>query len=1057
MRRNLLLLLLLFSFSAVVAQTHVITGRVTGSDNQPVSGATVNIKGTTTSVSADAMGDFRINAKNNDVLVISATNYGTQEVRVGSSNVMNISLTRESAEIGEVVVTALGIRRNERSLGYSTQEVAGENLTLTKEQNVIGSLAGKVAGVQVVGASGASMGGTQKIKIRGVNSLTGGDQPLIVVDGTPISNQNFAGSDKADYGNIAQDINPEDIESVNVLKGPAASALYGIRGQFGVIMITTKKGKKGPKKVSVQVNSAFSIEKAGNFMPMQNLYGGGASQTWRTLTNGQKYVDMDVDESWGPAMDGTLARSIFSFYPQDPEYGQLTPFVAQPNNIKDYYETGSNINNGITVTGGNENSTFRLSFNDTRIQGVEPNTWLNRNNLGLSAGLDLTRKLNVSANFNYATNSAQRPTQGSEYGARYIVQWFQRNVDMNRLKEYKYADGTIKQWNLRRPVGNDITNFASRYWDNPYFEAYENLNTDSRDRFFGDMGLTYEVVSGLKLAGHIRGDFFTQNIEEISAFGGRRVPSYYTGKFQSRDMNYEFLGTYTKGWGDFTLDANVGANLYKVNYDYLTMGTVGGLSAPGFYNIDASIDRPSTSSYLRRKEIRSLFGMASFGYKNTYFIDASLRNDNSSALPTNNNSYSYPSLSGSLVFSELLKWNTLSFGKLRVSYAKAGSDLSPYQTSAVYGIGSVYAGTTTANTLTVPDNLNNPLIEPSFAHSTEAGIDLKFFKNRLGIDLTYYTQKNRNQIINLNVSGASGYGSAVINAGLISNKGVELTLTGTPLKSKNFTWESTFNISKNRSMVEEIGEGQNVYAHGSTTYSSVTTYMNSYVGQAYGALVGPTYQRDSASGKILLDNSNMPLYTASTHNFGTVLPELTGGFQNIFRVYGFDLGVMIDYQKGGLFFSRSQMLAVRTGQHELSAAINDKGKNVREPIANGGGVRVDGINATSKQPVTAYVNPQTYYGIVARRVYDDWLYDASYIKLREVRLGYTLGKNKLGSLPVSSINLALIARNPAMIWQKSPKGTDPSEISRGSDPISWFESGQANTVRSYGVNLSINF
>ncbi len=1039
-----------------------IRGRVLDERGDPVPNASVELAGAGKGVIANSRGEFVISAVRAGTYTVQVSAVGfedlTREVTVKDNEDVQLSfqLKEKSGSMSEVVVTALGISRRERSLGYSTQQVKGENLTLTKEQNVLGSLAGKIAGVQVVGSSGANMGGTQKINIRGVNSISGSSQPLIVVDGTPISNANFAGNADADYGNLAQDINPEDIESVNVLKGPAASALYGIRGQYGVIMITTKKGKAGPKKVNVQVNSAFSMEKAGNFMPLQNLYGGGASQTWRTLPNGDKYVDMSVDESWGPRMDGTPVRHIFSFYPQDPEYGQLRPFVPQPDNISDYYETGSNINNGVTMTGGNENSTYRFSFNDARIQGIEPNTWLRRNNLGLSAGLDLTKKLNINVNVNFATNSAQRPSQGSEFGARYTVQWFQRNVDMNRLKDYKYPDGTVKQWNLRRPstTTGEITNFNSLYWDNPFFEAYENLNNDNRDRLFGDVGITYEVMQGLKLSGFVRTDMFTQNIEERQAFGGRKVPAYSTGKYQNREMNYEFLGQYNKSWGDLSLNANVGANLYKRRYTYLSMATVGGLSAPGFYNIDASVDRPATTSYLLTKEIRSLYGMVSFGYKNTYFLDASVRNDNSSTLPSNNNSYWYPSLSGSFVFSELINWKPMSFGKVRLSYAQAGSDLNPYQTSAVYGIGSVYSG---INTLFVPDNLNNPLIEPSFAHSYEAGIDLKLFNNRLGVDFTYYEQKNKNQIINLNVSGASGYSSAVINAGLISNSGIELTLTGTPVVTKNFTWESTFNLGRNRSMVEEIGPDMTVYPHHSTTYSSVTTYVNSYVGKSFGRLIGPTYQRDTASGKILLDNNNLPLFTTSTHDFGSVLPDFTGGFINTFRIFGFELAAMIDFQKGGLLFSRSQMLAVRTGQHAMTAVLNDKGKNIRDPLADGGGIRVDGINAVTKLPVTAYVNPQTYFGIAGRRVYDDWLYDASYVKLREVRLGYSFGKEKLGKLPFSSVSVSLIARNPVMIWQKAPRGIDPSENTTGSQSISWFESGQINTVRSFGINLNVNF
>jgi TonB-linked SusC/RagA family outer membrane protein len=1055
--------------SAIQFFDGVIRGRVTNENGDPIPNATIQLAGSTKGVVANNNGEFVINGikAGSHKLQISAIGFEdeTKEVILKDNDDLQFSfqLKEKNNNLSEVVVTALGISRKERSLGYSTQEVKGENLTLTKEQNVLGSLAGKIAGVQVVGASGASLGGTQKIKIRGVNSISGADQPLIVVDGTPISNANFAGSDKADFGNLGQDVNPEDIESVNVLKGPAASALYGIRGQYGVIMITTRKGKKGAKQVNVQVNSAFSIDKAGNFFPLQNLYGGGSSQVWRTLPNAQKYVDMSVDESWGPRMDGTEVRQVFSFYPQDAEYGKLTPFLPHPSNIEDYYRTGNNINNGVTISGGSENSTFRLSFNDTRIQGVEPNTWLKRNNFGLSAGLDLTKKLNVTTNINYATNKAQRPTQGSEYGARYMVQWFQRNVDMKRLKNYKYPDGTFLSWNLNRPstTTGEITNFNPLYWNNPYFEVYENPTNDSRDRVFGDVGLTYQLLPELKLSGFVRTDMYTQNIEEKSAFGGRRISSYSSGKYVNKELNYEFMAQYNKTWGDLSLNANLGGNIYKRRYTEVTGATAGGLISPGYYSLGASVDRPVIGSYLLRKEIRSLYGMASFGYKNTYFIDASLRNDNSSALPTDNNSYWYPSVSGSFAFSELVKWKPLSFGKIRLSYANAGSDLSPYSTSFVYAQGSVYTPPppmSSIPTLSVPDNLNNPNIKPSFANSYEMGLDLQFFKNRFGIDFTYYLQKNKNQILNLDVSGASGFVSTTINAGLIQNKGIELTLTGTPVKSKNFSWDVIFNLARNKSMVVELYPGTNVYVYGSTTYSSVTSFLNSYVGQPFGSLIGKAYQRDSATGMILLGTNNLPLFTDATHNFGSVLPDFTGGFQNTLRFFGFELSAMIDYQFGGQFFSRTKMLLAKTGMAEETAAINDKGKNVRDALADGGGVHVIGISAATKQVVDAYVDARAYYRTtLGTHVYEEWLYDASYIKLREVRLGYTFSKKMIGKLPFKGIVVALIARNPAMIWQKAPKGLDPSELSTGGQSISWYESGQANTVRSYGINLNINF
>lgn len=1055
---TVLILLLCFQYWTLSAQERTISGTVTvNRDGMPLPGATVLVKGTNNGTSTDMDGHYSINVNTGDTLVFSSIGFSTQEITLSNQHILNVALNESMQGLDEVVITALGISRDKKSLGYSTQEVDGEAFSLTNQQNVLGSLSGRVAGVQVTGSSGASMGGTQKIKIRGVNSIGGGDQPLIVVDGTPISNANFSGSDQADYGNLSQDVNPNNIASVNVLKGPAASALYGIRGQYGVIMITTKKGQKGPKKVSVDFSSTFSVESAYDFIELQNLYGGGSSQIFRTLDNGQPYVDMSVDESWGPRMDGTPVRQVFSFYPQDPEYGQLTPFVAHPNNIKDFYNTGTTFSNNISVSGGNENTAYRLSANNTKIEGVVPNTQLDRTNVSLSASLDLSKKLSVSSNINYATNNGRRPAQGSEYGGSYLVQWFQRNIDMNRLRNYRYDDGTYLHWNLSRPNAStgEITDREPLYWNNPYFEANENTSEDQRDRFFGDVGFRYKILPELEVSAFIRADMFTQNIQSRQAFGGTRLPSFDIGKYQNKEFNYEVLAQYKKSWNDFSLDASVGGNIYDREYTYLYQATVGGLSSPGFYNIEASIDRPDVTSYLLEKQIRSLYSLVSIGYKGTYYIDASIRNDNSSTLPKDNNSYWYPSVSTSVIFSELLNWEPLSFGKIRASYAQAGSDLSPYQTSEYYGVGTVYQGT---NTMYVPDNLNNPDIEPSFSNSFEAGLELDFFNNRLGLDFTYYQQKNKNQILNLDISGTSGYSSTVINAGLIENDGIELTLNANPIQAENFSWDMTFNINKNNSEVVSLAPGIDVYTYGSTTYSSVTSYLNSYEGKPFGSLVGQAYQRDDATGQILLGDNNMPLYTDATHDFGTVLPDFNGGFQNNIRIGQFNITAMIDFQGGGQFFSRSKMLSVRTGQDLLTVATNENGMNVRDPLEEGGGVKVQGISASTGEQVTAFVDARSYYrNEIGRRIYEEWLYDASYVKLREVRIQYNLGEQIMSHLPFESMNFALIARNPVMIWQEAPQGINPSEISTGAQSISWFESGQLPSVRSFGLNLNVTF
>ncbi|HWW42227.1 SusC/RagA family TonB-linked outer membrane protein [Pedobacter sp.] len=1064
MKKTITLLILLCCCTLRLwAQEKEISGKITASDDgQPIPGVSVTVKGTSRGTATDVNGNFSIRAGATETLLFRSIGFLPKEVLVGSQLKISVALASDNQNLSEVVVTALGIKRSDKSLGYSVQQVKGDDLTLTKQQNVIGALAGKVAGVQVVGSSGASMGGTQKIKIRGANSLTGKDQPLMVVDGTPVSNQNFSNSTSngADYGNLAQDINPEDIESVSVLKGPAASALYGLRGQYGVILITTKKGKKGAKQIDIQLNSAFSIEKTGNFMPLQNIYGVGNSQSFLTLANGQKYLDGN-DESWGPKMDGTPVRMYYSFYPQDARYGQLTPFVPHPDNIKDLYETGYNLNNNLSVAGGNENSAIRFSYNNGYVNGVLPNTWLKKNNLSVNGSLDITKKLTIGANLNYANNSAQRPTEGYQGSGTGSVQWFQRNIDINELRNYKYPDGTILNWNVNpNKTTGTITNANNKPsdWNNPFFDLYENLNKDNRDRFFGDVNASFQVLPELKLSGFIRSDRFTQNLSHQEALGGRNVDGYWTGKYQNTENNYEFLGQYNKTFGELSVNANLGANILTQQYSYVRGETQGGLSSPGFYSVEASVDRPLATSYLRRKEVRSMYATTSFGYKDTYFLEGTIRNDNSSALPKGKNSYWYPSVSGSFVFSELIKWTPLSYGKVRMGYAIAGSDLAAYQTSYYYETGAVYNnGTTPINTQYVPDQLNNPDVKPSFAHSFEAGVDVRFIKNRLGLEFTYYKQENQDEIIPLTVSGATGYSSYLVNAGKIENKGIEVTLTGKPVVAKRFSWDATLNFSRNRSTIKELYPGIDVYQLDANVYSKVNIYLNAKVGAPFGNLVGQGYKRDAATGKILLDKDNLPMYEAN-HDFGSVLPKFTGGFVNNFHIGQFDISAMIDFQSGGKFFSWSKMLAVKSGQAAETAALNDKGNNVRDAVANGGGVKVNGISSVTGQEVTAYVEARNYYrNILGTQVYEEWLMDASYVKLREVSLGYNLGKKMLNKLPFKSVKVALIARNPVMIWQKAPKGLDPSDLSAGSASISWIEKGQLPTVRSFGVNLNLTF
>ena len=1042
-----------------------IRGRVTDETGASLANASVFVLGTDKGTAANADGVFAISGlkAGKYKLQVSAVGFATQikDITVTDNEALEVivALKGGTGKLEEVIVTALGITRKERSVGYSTQEIKGDNLTIAKEQNVIGSLAGKIAGVQYSGSSAASMGGTQKIQLRGTNFLTGGGEPLIVVDNTPISNSNYAGRNGRDYGNLAQDINPDDIESINVLKGPAASALYGLRGQFGVILITTRKGKNAQKPV-VNFSSAYSIEKAGNFLPLQDIYGAGSSLNFPTTTiNGvaTKYVDGEWDESWGPKMDGTPVRHQYSFYTGDPDFGKETPFVPQPNNIKDYFETGHTWNNSLSFAGGGQNTSFRLSYNNTDIKGIEPNTWLKRNNLSFSGSLNVTPNLIISTSLNYANNKGQRPSQGYQsLGSRNMYQWFQRNLDMNKLKQYKYADGTFYQWNVGAPNSQGVYTGLTKPidWNNPYFDAYENPSHDSRDRFFGNVGVSYTLMPGLKVNGFIRQDGFVQNLDGRNAEGGRGTPSFWIGKYESKEMNYEFLAQYNKEVGRFSFGANLGGNIMTQKYTYLREETVGGLVTPGFYNIINSLERPNVSNKLVKKEVRSAYGSVSLGWDNTYFIDGTLRRDISSALPESNNAYLYPSVSASMVFGELLKWNPISYGKIRASFAQAGSDIDVYLTSNSFNLGTPY---NTSFPMSVQDTLKNPELKPSLGTAYETGLDMRFLQDRVGFSFTWYLQNNKNAVINVDVPGVSGYSNYVINAGNIQNKGVELTLSGTPIKTKDLTWTSTFNIAHNENKIKEIYPGINSIILDQNRYASVDIFLMANLNQAFGSLVGNGYMRDSATGKILLDAANMPMWETN-HNLGSVLPKFTGGWQNTITWKNFDLSAVIDFQSGGKFFSWTKMLAVKSGQAEETAAMNDNGKNIRDPLPDGGGIKVTGISNSSKQEVTAYVNARSYYrNTLGNKIYEEWLFDATYIRMREIRFGYTFSKFNFAKLPVKSINVAFITKNPFMISQKAPKGLNPAELATGASSLNWLETGQLATARSFGLNLNVSF
>lgn len=1071
---SLVLGLMLFAIGSILAQ-RTVSGTVTDQNGDPLLGASVLIKGTSTGTITDIDGNYSVRVpEGSNTLVISYTGFNTLEVEIGNQSVINITM-QEGITLSEAVVTALGVQREEKALGYAVQEVGGDQLTISNDVNFVSSLSGKVAGVQVIASSGASIGGSAKVRVRGVSSLVGGD-PLYIVDGTPIANENFSSGDGgSDYGNLAADIPTTDIEKISVLKGPAATALYGERAANGVVMITTKKGSFGKKGLGVTVSSTVSADRVYVLPEYQNEYAGGYDQNWEEVTdpvNGQSYrvLNYSADESWGPKMDGTTYRPFWSWYPGTPEYGTTEPLSPNPDNVRDFFDTGiTNINN-VSIDGGGENTGFRFGFTNVNQSGVIPNSDLDRNSVNLNVRHKLADRLTLGVNANLVfTNARGRPEFGySTRGGNPVNsfnQWFQRQLDMDRLRDYKNPDGTFRSWNIRSPF--DPTPL---YWDSPFFSVYENVRTDGRDRYFGDINLAYELADGLTITGALRRDNFTQRIEERVASGGLEEAWYREFAANGTEDNYELIGNYQKDFGKISFDAMAGGNIRRNTYHQNDVSTVGGLTAPNLFNTSASVDRPAVSSEIREKTVRSLFASANVGFNGIVYLGATVRNDWSSALPAENNNYLYPSVSGSLVFSELLNASWLSFGKLFGSVAQVGADLDPYLTNSVYDFGTPYGSN---SVFAVPNLLPNTNLEQTLSTSWEVGLDMRMFNDRLGFNLIHYQVATENDILRVQVPGASGYGEALVNAGRITSQGIELALYGTPVRTSNVTWDISVNLARNTSKVEELYEDLTNYkladGIGGSRWGGFT--VNARVGEEWGLANGRGFTYDD-QGRLVIDELGRYVVTANK-DLGSILPDYTGGVLNTINFKGIELRAMVDFQVGGQFFSTTRMFNAYSGLGAETVGDNALGNPVRDPLtdqsgnpiagasialsdagSNSGGILIEGVSA-SGEPLSVIVEPQTYYGRLFG-VHERWLYDASFIKLREVSLGYNIPKKALGKLPVQSLKLSVIGRNLWLIDSKVD-GIDPSEILPGANNLVFEERGGLPGVRSIGAKLTVGF
>jgi TonB-linked SusC/RagA family outer membrane protein len=982
-----------------------------------VEGVNVIVQNTTTGVTTDVDGNFTIITTKGAVLVVSSIGY-EQQLVTASGDFLNVALNAGTLQLQDVVVTALGITSKKRALGYSVQEVKGEVMTQARETNLVNALAGRIAGVNIVNGSN-SIGGSSKIVIRGETSLAGTNQPLFVVDGIPISNA-VSTARNVDYGNGAGEINPDDIETITVLKGPTAAALYGSRASNGVVLITTKKGKSN-QGIGVSVNSTASMEKVMLLPTYQNSYGQGT---------GGAYNIGDGGRSWGPKLDGRdMKVPVNTEYP--PVNGEIIKWEPYPDNVKDFYETGSTLSNNIAIAGGNDKGNFRVSYTNLKQTGLVPNTDQKRDNVSVNAGYKFTNKLTVNTSVTYIeTNSKNRTVIG--YGNQspvYTWIWEGRQVRTDKMRDYWF-----KGYEGTRPF-----TYNYRFNDNPYFGAYENLNGLKKARWIGNVSLAYQFTPELSLLLRTGLDQSNERRDTRRSAGTNSFQQgmYSLDKLFFMERNSDFLLSYDKELNsDWKIKVSAGGNQMRQLQESFT-NTAGQLSIPGLYNLGNSAIPLVGTQFDSKYAINSLYGYGQVAYKNAIFLDVTARNDWSSSLPAANNSYFYPSVSLSGVFSDFLKLpakSALSYGKVRMSWARVGNDTRPYRLRNVYGYSAAWS---TFQTVSEPSSIANANLLPEMLDTYELGTEMRFFKNRLGIDFTYYNTISKNQIINLAIDPTTGYTSNSVNAGKIQSHGFEIMLNFTPIKSRSFQWDVNLNWASNRAFVKELADGLSTYQLPSTVLSN-----QARVGGRMGDMYGTTYRRDPDGNIIYLNGITQDDPTLKL--LGNYNPDWTAGISNNFNYKGIIASFLLDWRFGGEFYPYMYVRANEAGQ--LIESLEG-----REGII-GNGVMLD---ANGKYvPNNVNVRGETYWGAYFNG--EAGTFDGTWLKLREVKLGYTIPKKWLKRSPVKDISILLVGRNLAL-WTQVPHVDPDTSAMSGDAVVPGSENMSLPASRSFGLNLNFKF
>ena len=1021
-----------------------VTGVVEDSEG-PAVGASVREKDTNNGVSTDMDGKFSLMVKPDAILVINYVGYKVKEVKA-TTEPMTITLEENSQVLSEVVVTALGIKRDRKALGYGLEEVKGNSLDKAKETNVINSMAGRVAGLVVSQTAGGPTGSSRVI-LRGSTEMTGNNQPLYVVDGVPLDNTNFgsAGTNGGyDLGDGISSINPDDIESMSVLKGPAASALYGSRASHGVILITTKKA--GETRYSVEYNGTLTFDQQlSKWNNVQQIYGMGS--------NGTYSIDAvsNTNKSWGPKADGGNMLKYFD--------GEERPYLIIPDNTSNFFRTGLTANNTVTVSSNTGTTGVRFTLTDMRNKDIVPNTHMSRDIFNLRTNSTLGRvDLDFSVNYTheYVKNRPALGDSKSNIGKNLMT--LATTYDQQWLRTYENENGEYSNWNGMDP-----------YNVNPYWDVYKNNNESKKDLFRLHASATYNITSHWKLKGTAGAELNWFNFQDFKA---PTTPGYEAGymqksNFHNQMYNFELIATYNNRWGDFDFTGTAGGNIYLVD-NATSLITAQDMQIRDVIAL-MSFNETSNQENSYRKQINSLFAAVNLGWRGLIYLDATVRGDQSSTLPVGNNIYVYPSFSGSFVFSELIKRSDiLPYGKVRLSWAQVGSDTDPYQLGLVYTKSKyTYPGYTIGyiDNTTIP----NKNLKPTRTNSFEVGFETKFLKNRIGLDFTYYNQVSKDQIMGMASSWATGYPYRLINAGEIQNQGIEITLNTRPVEVGDFSWDLNFNFSKNENKVKKLVDDMDMFELEKASWLDVQ--IAAKVGENFGSIVGPDFKRN-AKGDILIDPSTgLPMYDKSNHVLGNASWDWTGGVNTTLRYKNIALSAVFDIKVGADLYSMSARASHESGkalatlegreawyksEEQRMAAGYAKGSPDWTPT---GGFIAPGVidnGDGTYRPNDVIINPEDYWMSVCRNAPSMFIYDNSYVKCREITLTYQFPKKWLGNgKVVKDVSLSFVARNPFIVWKNIPD-IDPDSNYNNTTGMG-LEYGSLPSRRSYGFNVYVKF